>query len=154
MKTSLYSLPNTNLATVLSIAILFAFIGIQSPGTAEAKAPVATKKAKATVKKSPKAKMMMLTVFLKHDQSKTLKQIGALLKKNKFWQHFPPKGVKVLSWHITMGIGHVIVLRLPPRLLRKVNIVIEKRAWGAFRTEFYPTYDFKPVWIKKYKPKK
>jgi hypothetical protein len=24
--------------------------------------------------------------------------------------------------------------------------MIEAKAWGAFRTEFYPTYDFKPVW--------
>jgi len=27
-----------------------------------------------------------------------------------------------------------------------VNIVIEKRAWHAFRTEVYPTYDFLPFY--------
>jgi hypothetical protein len=24
--------------------------------------------------------------------------------------------------------------------------MIEEKAWGAFRTEFYPTCDFVPVW--------
>jgi hypothetical protein len=41
-----------------------------------------------------------------------------------------------------MGIGHVITLRLPPEKLREVNVAFEKGAWGAFRTEFYPTYDY------------
>ena len=27
-----------------------------------------------------------------------------------------------------------------------VNLAIEQCAWGAFDTEFYPTYDFRPVW--------
>jgi hypothetical protein len=45
-----------------------------------------------------------------------------------------------------MGIGQVVTVRLPPEKLRDVNRMIEQRAWGAFRTEFYPTYDFKPVW--------
>ena len=26
-----------------------------------------------------------------------------------------------------------------------MNLALELRAWGAFRTEFYPTYDFRPV---------
>jgi hypothetical protein len=26
-----------------------------------------------------------------------------------------------------------------------VNLALEKCAWGAFETEFYPTYDFRPV---------
>jgi hypothetical protein len=30
--------------------------------------------------------------------------------------------------------------------LRAVNRVIEQSAWGGYHTEFYPTYDFKPVW--------
>jgi hypothetical protein len=32
------------------------------------------------------------------------------------------------------------------RRLREVNLQIEHGAWGAFRTEFYPTYDYRPVW--------
>ena len=45
-----------------------------------------------------------------------------------------------------MGVGQVVTLRLPPERLREVNRMIEEKAWGAFRTEFYPTYDFVPVW--------
>jgi hypothetical protein len=30
--------------------------------------------------------------------------------------------------------------------LRAVNLAIEHNAWGAFETEFYPTYDFHPIW--------
>ena len=40
-----------------------------------------------------------------------------------------------------MGIGQVIVLRLPPNRLRALNVAIERGAWGAYQTEFYITYD-------------
>jgi len=45
-----------------------------------------------------------------------------------------------------MGIGHVVTIKVPASRLREVNIVIEKRAWKAFTTEFYPTYDFLPFY--------
>ncbi len=45
-----------------------------------------------------------------------------------------------------MGIGQVVTLRVPGHRLRDVNLAIEQSAWGAFETEFYPTYDFRPVW--------
>jgi hypothetical protein len=45
-----------------------------------------------------------------------------------------------------MSVGQVVTLRVPPALLRKVNLAIEHSAWGAFRTEFYATYDYKPIW--------
>jgi hypothetical protein len=45
-----------------------------------------------------------------------------------------------------MGIGQVVTLKLPPERLRAVNLAIEQNAWGAFETEFYPTYDFRPIW--------
>ncbi len=45
-----------------------------------------------------------------------------------------------------MGIGQVVTLKLPAKRLREVNLAIEQNAWGAFETEFYPTYDFRPVW--------
>ena len=44
-----------------------------------------------------------------------------------------------------MGIGQVVTLRFPAEKLREVNLAIEQTAWGAFRTEFYPTYDFRAV---------
>ncbi len=45
-----------------------------------------------------------------------------------------------------MGIGQVVTLRVPADQLRAVNLAIEQNAWGAYRTEFYPTYDYKPIW--------
>ena len=90
--------------------------------------------------------MLLLTIFLRHDQSQTLDEIQARLKQTGFYESFPPPGVEVVSWHVVMGIGQVVTLKLPADKLREVNRMIESKAWGAFRTEFYPTYDFKPVW--------
>ena len=46
-----------------------------------------------------------------------------------------------------MGLlGQVVILRVPAEKLRETNRVIEQTAWGGYRTEFYPTYDNKPVW--------
>ena len=91
---------------------------------------------------------ILLTIFLKHDQSKTLAEINQHLDKTGFWKKFPPEGTEVVSWYIMMGIGQVITLRVPPDKLRAVNLAIEQNAWGAFRTEFYPTYDYMPIWQK------
>jgi hypothetical protein len=44
-----------------------------------------------------------------------------------------------------MGIGQIVVLRLPAARLREVNRVLEDTAWGVYRTEFYPTYDYKAI---------
>ncbi len=90
--------------------------------------------------------MMMLTIFLRHDESKTLDEINAHLKQTGFSKNFPPAGTEVVSWYVMMGVGQVVTLRFPPQELREVNLAIEHGAWGAFRTEFYPTYDYKPVW--------
>jgi hypothetical protein len=85
---------------------------------------------------------MLMTVFLRHDQSKNLKEINETIKKNGYFDQFPPKGVEVLSWYVVMGIGQVMTLRFPPEKLREINVVLENTAWGPYRTEFYPTYDF------------
>ena len=88
----------------------------------------------------------LLTIFLRHDQSKTLDEINTQLQRAGFRDSFPPPGVEVVSWYVMMGIGQVVTLRLPPDKLRDVNLAIEHGAWGAYRTEFYPTYDYKPIW--------
>ncbi len=93
----------------------------------------------------------LLTVFLRHDQSKTLAEIGDHLGKTGFWKKFPPEGVEVVSWYVMMGIGQVVTLRVPPDKLRDVNLAIEQNAWGAFSTEFYPTYDFRSVFEERRK---
>lgn len=90
--------------------------------------------------------VMMLTIFLRHDQSKSLAQINAQAQANGFNQKFPPPGVEVVSWYVIMGIGQVVTLRFPAEKLREVNLAIENGAWGAYRTDFYATYDYKPVW--------
>lgn len=86
-----------------------------------------------------------LTVFLRHDQSKNLDQIDDTLYSKEFWTKFPPEGTKIISWQVLMGIGQVVTLEMPPELVRPVNVAIEKMAWGAFRTEFYLTYDYMPI---------
>lgn len=99
--------------------------------------------------KKPEA--FLLTIFLKHNQAKTLAEINEHLEKTGFWKKFPPQGVEVVSWYVMMGIGQVVTLRVPPEKLRAVNLAIEQNAWGAYSTEFYATYDFKPVWESTYK---
>jgi hypothetical protein len=88
---------------------------------------------------------VLLTVFLKHDQSRPLSELNAQLAKQGFYKAFPPPGIEVLDWHVVMGIGQIVVLRLPASRIREVNRVLEDTAWGAYRTEFYPTYDYKAV---------
>jgi hypothetical protein len=97
--------------------------------------------------------VMMLTIFLRHDESKTLDQINADLKAHGYFDHFPPKEVEVVSWYVMMGIGQVVTLRFPAERLREVNLSIERHAWGGFRTDFYPTYDYKSVWEAEQKKK-
>lgn len=48
---------------------------------------------------------VLLTVFLKHDQSRPLAELKAQLAKQGFYKAFPPPGVEVVSWTVTMGIG-------------------------------------------------
>lgn len=88
---------------------------------------------------------VLLTVFLKHDQSRPLSELNAQLAKQGFYKAFPPQGMEVVSWYVAMGIGQVITLRLPASRVREVNRVLEDTAWGAYRTEFYLTYDYKNV---------
>ncbi len=88
---------------------------------------------------------IMLTVFFKHDQSRPLGELNAQLERQGYYKAFPPPGVEVVSWYVMMGIGQVVTLRLPASRLREVNRIIEDKAWGAYRTEFYPTYDYKAV---------
>jgi hypothetical protein len=61
---------------------------------------------------------ILLTVFLKHDQSRPLSELNAQLEKQGFYKAFPPPGVEVVSWNIVMGIGQVVTLRLPASRLR------------------------------------
>ena len=90
---------------------------------------------------------VMLTIFFKHDETRPLGELNAQLEKQGFYKAFPPEGVEVVSWYVMMGVGQVVTLRLPASRLREVNRIIETSAWGAYHTEFYPTYDYKPIGI-------
>jgi len=94
----------------------------------------------------PQSGSILLTIFLRHDHSKTVEEINEHLKQTGWYDKFPPDGVEIVSWYVMMGIGQVVILRVPAEKLRDVNRVVERSAWGGYRTEFYPTYDFKPVW--------
>jgi hypothetical protein len=88
---------------------------------------------------------ILLTVFLRHDQSLNLAEINKLQEEQGFWKAFPPEGTTVVSWYVMMGIGQVVTLEVPASKLRDVNVALETTAWKAFRTEFYPTYDLYPI---------
>jgi hypothetical protein len=120
-------------ASVLALGLLLGTAGAGAQQQA-APAPAATDANKGT---------FLLTIFLKHDQSKTLEQINAQLRAQGFYKAFPPPNIEVVSWYVMMGIGQVVTLRVPAEQLREVNRVIEQTAWGGYRTEFYPTYDYK-----------
>ncbi len=92
--------------------------------------------------------MTTLTIFFKHDESQTLGEINARLRRQGFYESFPPPGVEVLSWNVLMGVGQVVTLRFPAERLREVNRAVEQTAWGGYRTEFYPTYDYRPTAAK------
>jgi hypothetical protein len=94
----------------------------------------------------PQPGSFLLTVLLRHDQTKTVDQINEHLKQTGWYDKFPPAGVEIVAWYVMMGIGQVVILLVPAEKLRETNRVIEQTAWGGYRTEFYPTYDFKPVW--------
>lgn len=91
---------------------------------------------------------IMLTILLKHQKDKNLAEINSKLDASGYWAKFPPEGTTVVSWYVMMGIGQVVTLSVPASKLRDVNLAIEQCAWGAFDTEFHPTYDFKPIWEK------
>lgn len=92
--------------------------------------------------------MEMLTIFLRHDETKTVDEINQHLKQTGWFAHFPPPGVEVVSWYVMMGIGQVVTLRFPAERLRDLNRLIEGEAWGGFRTEFYPTYDYRALYAE------
>jgi hypothetical protein len=121
---------------VLASAALFNASSAQAPAPAPANTATPTPD-----------NAVMLTIFLKHDQSRPLAELNAQLEKQGFYKAFPPDGVEVVSWYVMMGIGQVVTLRLPASRLREVNRIFETMAWGAYRTEFYATYDYKPIGI-------
>lgn len=92
------------------------------------------------------ADSVLVTLILKHQQDKNLPEIRRILEAQGFWDIFPPDDVRVVSWTLAMGLGHVITLQVPAGAIRRLNLALENGAWGAFDTEIYLTYDYKGVW--------
>jgi hypothetical protein len=125
---------------IVSLTAMAALAGVLAFGSSAGAQTAAAENAAPTTDNA-----VMLTVFLKHDQSRPLSELNAQLDKQGFYKAFPPPGIEVVSWYIMMGIGQVVTLRLPASRLREVNRVLENTAWGSYRTEFYPTYDYKAI---------
>lgn len=88
---------------------------------------------------------LLLTVLLRHHAGLTLDDVQSRMKASDWWERFPPAGVRIVSWTVAMGLGQIVTLELPPHLLPVVNLELERSAWGVFKTECYPSYDFVPV---------
>ena len=73
---------------------------------------------------------VLLTIFLRHDQSRPLSELNAQLARQGFYKQFPPPGVEVISWNIVMGIGQIVTLRFPASRIREINRALEDTAWG------------------------
>jgi hypothetical protein len=129
--------------TLVCIAIVAAIAGCLIR-TAEAQGVSAPQADSAT---ATSENAVLLTVFLRHDQSRPVSELNAQLAKQGFYKHFPPPGVEVVNWNVVMGVGQIVTLRFPANRIREVNRVLEDTAWGSYRTEFYPSYDYKSVGI-------
>ncbi len=88
---------------------------------------------------------ILLTVFLRHDETKTLDEIDAHLNQTGWYKKFPPTGVEVVGWFVMMGIGQVAILRLPPEMLRETNRIVESAAWGASAPNSTPPTTIAPI---------
>ena len=72
------------------------------------------------------AEAILLTVFLKHDQSQNLTEIRSCRRSKASGKHLPPGGITVVSWDVMMGIGQVGTLEVPASKLRDVNVALEE----------------------------
>jgi hypothetical protein len=131
-----------NIGSLVAIAALAGALAIGSQAAAQTAATPPTENAAPTADNA-----VLLTIFFKHDQSRPLSELNAQLEKQGYYKAFPPAGTEVVSWYVMMGIGQVVTLRLSASRLREVNRILENTAWGSYRTEFYPTYDYKAVGI-------
>jgi multisubunit Na+/H+ antiporter MnhB subunit len=124
-------------------AALVLLTGLLAPGLAFSQSKPAEASSAPALATAKADDTILLTIFLRHDESKPLSAIDRQLQAQGFFRSFPPPGIEVVSWYVMMGIGQVVTLRVPASRLREVNRAIETSAWGGFRTEFYPTYDYK-----------
>ena len=99
-----------------------------------------------TPDEQPETDSVLVTVVLRHQQDKNLAELRRKLERQGFWNIFPPKDVKVVSWNIAMGYGHIITLQVPANAVRRLNLSLINGAWGAYDTDVYLSYDYVPIW--------
>jgi hypothetical protein len=92
------------------------------------------------------ADSVMVTVMLKHQQDKNLPEIRRVLEAQGFWEMFPPQDCRVVSWTMALNLGHIITMQVPAGAVRRLNLAIENGAWGAYSSEIFLSYDYKPIW--------
>lgn len=91
---------------------------------------------------------IMVTVVMRHIQENPVDTIQTRIMRQRFYEKIEKVHAKILSWNVVMGIGQIITLKFEPQYIREINLVFESGAWGGFKTEFYPTYDFMPIYPK------
>ena len=144
MKQSKRAIRPIPLLVALAAIVAALHLGPTKANAQTPSSPPSTSNDKATVTPD---NALLLTIFLKHDQSRPLSELNAQSERQGFYKAFPPEGIEVVSWYVMMGIGQVVTLRLPASRLREVNRIFETTAWGSYHTEFYPTYDYKAVGV-------
>ena len=74
-------------------------------------------------------------------RSKNLAEINQELKKNGYYDQFPPPGVTVDSWYVVMGIGQIVTLACPGEQAARGHTRCWKIPRGArtARSFFRPT---------------
>ena len=92
------------------------------------------------------ADSLMVTIILKYQQDKSFAELRRLLEANGFWDVFPPADSRVVSWNVAVGLGHIISLQMPADGVRRLYLAVSNGAWGAFNSEVFMTYDYKPIW--------
>ena len=135
------------LLLLLVSAGLFQQAQAQQTITPAAKTAEVKKEASMSMPVAPLASdSILVTVILKHQQDKNLPEMKRILEAQGFWDLFPTSDARVISWTLAMGLGHVIILKIPPTAIRRLNLAIENGAWGAFDSEIYLSYDYKVIW--------
>jgi hypothetical protein len=86
----------------------------------------------------------LLTILLKHDQTKNLAEIQECLTRNTFYDIFPPMGTTVVDWHVVMGIGMMLVIESPQSMVGKVKNALARASVGAYTTDVMVTYNKYP----------
>ena len=115
------------------------------PAQAQPEAPALSNTTTTALAPAPADDQITITLVLTHHPGLVLDDVQSRLKASGWWDHFPPPGVHIVSWTVAMGLGQIATLRMPPHLLRVVNLELERRGWGVFSSACYPTYDFVPV---------